>query len=186
MRRLILTALLLAPGACTAVTAPSSALGVNYHFASTGGEADRSGPATDTDISAWEITYELMPFGSNNNIAVSYLRREDDLQHSGERFHADIWRAQLRWHYALAGPLTWYVGPGLGFVFSMDHDGAPNADYSAAWYYDAELGLRCAVWNRFGIQGLLNYGVLKVDGVEGTSHADLTGLTAGAGVYVDF
>lgn len=184
MRTLILAVLPLALAACTGVSGPGSRLGANYQFRSTGAEADLPGRNPDTEVSAYDVTYEFLPFGSNNNLAVSWLHRTDDYDNSTTEINSDIARVQLRWNYTLIGPLTWYLGPGIGYAFSVD--GNNGNDYGGSLYYDGEVGVRWKVYDPIGVQAMVNYSRLNASGDSGAPDADLSALTVGVGAFIDF
>lgn len=171
-------------GACTGVPGVGQQIGASYHFESVNGEFDGAGPSADTDITGYELTYEFLPFASNNNLALTYRHREDELQAGGGEVESDLVRAQLRWNYVLIGPVHWYIGPGLGYAFAVD--GPAGADYGGSLYYDLEAGARWKVYDQFGVQGLVNWGVLNASGDGATPDADLTGVSFAGGVFWDF
>lgn len=184
---LLLGLLALSGGACAA-GAPANVLGATYRFASSSGESETLGATTDTDIRAWELSYEFLPFLGNGNLALSYLRREDELDVAGSpALQSDIARLQVRWYYGLSDGLAWYLAPGIGYAFSVDEDpSAPGVDYGGSLYYDAEAGLKWYLSDRFGVQGVANYAWLNASGDGATPDSDLRGFSAGAGVFVDF
>ncbi|TAH35481.1 MAG: hypothetical protein EYC70_12545 [Planctomycetota bacterium] len=180
-------ALLALGGACT--TAPSNVLGVNYHFASTSSEVKTLGATADTDITALEATYEFLPILQNANIAVSYLRREDEQTNlpGNPTVESDIVRAQLRFYFQLLERVIWYVGPGIGYAFAVDPSPQiPGVEYDGSLYYDAEIGVKWYLLDRLGLSGLLNYSFIDVKGDGATPDSDLEGITFGAGVFIDF
>lgn len=181
-------ALLALCGGCATVAAPKNALGLNYHFLSAAGEADTAGATMDTAITAWEVTYEFLPFMENANVALSYLRRDDEDDQFGTNASiiSDVFRVQARWYWALVKDVIWYVGPGLGYALPDEDPTVAGVDYSGSLYYDAEVGAKWYATQQYGVQALLNYAFLNASGDGATPDTDLSGLTVGAGVFVDF
>ncbi|HEX9795267.1 MAG TPA: outer membrane beta-barrel protein [Planctomycetota bacterium] len=175
----------LALPACSVVQAPTSLVQVNYIFASQV-DVDIAGrPNRDDDTTGYWVSYEFLKMRENANLAISYIDRDDDLQGKpAQRIDTQALRLQLRSHHGQEGGLTWYLGPGIGYV--LDATDTTGNSYDSTLFYDLELGVRIHLSEGFGLGATADYASIGLDGGKGTRNVDLSGFTASIGAFVDF
>ncbi|KAA3604290.1 MAG: hypothetical protein DWQ01_22695 [Planctomycetota bacterium] len=188
IRHALLVSVSLLAVSCNMAPAPSSVLSGNYYLTGFSSEAERGSKTTnDTDLTGYDLRFEVFPMGPNSNLALSYITREDqEKQNGGSTFSSDAFRAQLMFHYQLDTTWWWWVAPGVNFPLSADSDRA-GEEYDGEIFYDFEVGSRVYLDRTWGLQGGLDYSRQKLDGKKkGVKDVRLSGFRAFVGIFVDF
>lgn len=173
--------------ACTAAKAPKDLLLAEYTLAGGASEAVLRLDNQTLGVQGASLTYEFLPLAENVNIAVTGAIREYEGDRVGNTLDADIFKAQVRFHYELAEGFTWYYGIGGGYMIANSGGSGPY-DYDNGPLFDTEVGLRWAAGENWGLQAAANsHFLLTSDQSNSPGGLDNPiGRSFSAGLFVDF